>query len=475
MFVLQNLDSWTALRQEVGNESSVLEPKAVSFGNITIDFSAQKLTKNILSLLESLAASCYLREKIEALFLGEHVNFTEKKPALHPALRGKPEDEIIVNGKNIMDDILLTRRQIKAISDAIRNKCWHSSCPPIKNVINIGIGGSDLGPKFCFHALKSLQHPELNFYFISNGDEASFENVVRDLNPKETLFIVSSKSFTTEETLKNLKKAIHWIGKEDCNNHHFIAITANPAAAMKFNFQTNLRIWDWIGGRFSSCSAINLITAISIGYEAFEQLLNGAAAMDQHFLTSPTNQNLPIMLALIGVWNINFQNINNHLILPYSNELRKIVPFLQQLEMESNGKSIDFCGHFIEYNTAPIVWGGMGNEAQHSFLQCLYQGTHQVAADIFTVDIPDNHNLNYDCRNIMHYFHHGLDDEQKPYERIYQNTRFNHLTLANLSPETIGNVISLYEHKVFAQSVIWRINPFDQMSIERAKSRQKNF
>ncbi len=472
MFYLQKLEPWAELHREVGQESKTTEDKQITYANISINLSAQKISKRALSLLESLAAGCYLKDKIEAMFSGENVNITEKKPALHTALRRDETNYIMVDGHNVMADIAQTKQHIKEISNAIREKRWQKNgLPVIKNVINIGIGGSDFGPKFCFQAFKALQHPDLHFNFISNGDAASFENAVRGLKPEETLFIVSSKSFKTEETIKNLEKAIKWLGRVNCNNHQFIAITANHLEAKKYNFQTCLPIWDWIGGRFSTCSAINLITAISIGYDAFDKMLCGAQAMDKHFLSASPLDNLPIMLALIGVWNINFQNINNHLILPFSNELRKFVPYLQQLEMESNGKSIDFYGNHINYHTAPLVWGAMGNEAQHSFLQCLYQGTQKVAADIFTVNTPSNDNLNHYCHNMMEYLKNGLDDKHKPYEKIHQNTRFNHIQLSNLKPETIGQLIALYEHKVFAQSVIWNINPFDQMGIERTKAR----
>jgi len=368
-----------------------------------------------------------------------------------------------------MTDIIATRHAMQRIVEQIRTKQWSGfSGKPLTDIVNIGIGGSDLGPRFCLTALTEHTSPDFNYHFISDADPASFHQVVSKLNPETTLFIVASKSFTTPETLFNARKAMAWIGHQH-SDRHFIAVTANIALANQFGIKHVLPVWSWIGGRYSFCSAINLITAIAIGFEQFNQLLAGSNSMDEHFLTSEFSNNLPVLMALIGIWNNNFLNIHNLLLLTYARQLEQFVPHIQQLDMESNGKSIDNHGKSVNHATGPIIWGGLGNQAQHSYYQLLCQGTHKVTLDFITLNAFKNEIINDISEAKMKVLSNGINDLENPSGFIPGNVPLNHLRLNDASPFTIGALIALYEHKVYAQSVIWNINPFDQPGVESTK------
>lgn len=442
--------------------------------NIEIDFSAQLITKETVKLLIHLANECNLVPSIEALTSGDKVNTSEAKPALHTALRARPCESLFINHCNIIDNIQLTLEKVKLISNQIRALKWLGfSGKPINNVVNIGMGGSDLGPRFCNQALSKFIPKHLNFYFISDVDPESFNQVVHNLNPETTLFIISSKSFTTQETLYNMQKAKEWIRTNQLDQH-FIAITANIREAKHYGFKSILPLWDWVGGRFSLCSAISMITAIAIGFDQFSELLLGAYSMDEHFKNVPLEKNLPVLLGLFGIWNNNFLHINNLLMLIYSKKLEFFLPYLQQLEMESNGKSIDKQGNSVNYATCPIIWGGLGNQIQHSYFQLLCQGTHKITLDFLSIEQYKNELIYQMLESNSLVLTNGVDDIYSSFGFIPGNKPSNHIKLKDCSPFTLGQLVALYEHKVYTQGVIWNINSFDQPGVENAKRYQFN-
>ena len=436
---------------------------------LTLDLSRQHLTQETFDALKALAQSLQLNDNIEAMFNGEIVNYSEQRAALHTALRDPKPHERTINGENIFSSVQKSIRAMYSIATKLRTQTWladHSS--PITDIVNIGVGGSDLGPKFCTQALQKFHCDSLNFHFISDADPLAFESVVNTLRPENTLFIISSKSFTTPETLFNYQKARTWVKKNHWTSH-FIAVTANTCAAREAGFEHIVAIWPWVGGRYSVTSASNLIMAIAIGPEAFQAFLDGAHAMDCHFRKTPIEKNLPQLAALVGVWNNNFLQATQHLILSYGQPLDKLVQYVQQLEMESNGKSVDIYGNSINYSTAPVVWGGPGNQAQHSYYQLLCQGTHQIAIELVSSRENHNHMINAMCQNKTDILYHGVQNTAYPYQRIKGNVPVTRLQLDTISPYSMGALIAFYEHKVFTQSVIWRINPFDQPGVESAK------
>ncbi|KTD51809.1 glucose-6-phosphate isomerase [Legionella quinlivanii] len=479
---LTQMDSWNALKSHSTQlqSHSILDIKQslrtskASFNysacKLDIDFTNQKIIPETLGLLIELAEERELSKKVHALFNGVCVNFTENRPALHTALRQMDNKPLVINGKDIMTEIFAARAQMDEIAEKIRNGNWLGyTGKPITDIVNIGIGGSDLGPRLCISALDCWRHPDLNFHFVTSVDPYDFNYTVKSLDPETTLFLISSKSFTTRETLQNAKKAVSWLGLNALNERHFIAITANGEAARRMGFKTVLPIWDWVGGRYSLCSAINLITMIAIGYENFSQILLGAHHMDQHYLQSELSQNIPALLGLIGVWNNNFLATHNFLMLTYAQQLEHFVPYIQQLDMESNGKSTDSKGEFVNYATGPMVWGGLGNQAQHSYFQLLCQGTHQIAGDCIGVKSYNEETINHFLYEKLRILSDGIPNNQHLNKMINGNIPLNLITLDEVSPYTLGALISLYEHKIYTQSVIWDINPFDQPGVESAK------
>ena len=472
------LDLWTSLSAhahslETRNFTNIKyqkQPFNVFACNINIDYSNQCITPETLELLLALAHEAGLREKIDSMMRGDKVNVSENRPALHTALRASGDIPVLVDGKDVMHEVIQTRNTIQQISEQIRNKKWLGfTGKPITNIVNIGIGGSDLGPRFCLNAFAELASPDLTYHFISDVDPNGFKNAVATLQPENTLFIIASKSFTTQETLYNAKKAVAWIGDQDRVAKHCIAVTANIKKAHQFGIQTILPIWDWVGGRYSLCSAINLITAIALGYELFSEILSGAHSMDIHFQQADFKHNLPVIYALLGIWNNNFLHRQSLLILTYAQQLEQFVPYIQQLDMESNGKGIDNQGNKVNHSTGPLIWGGLGNQAQHSYYQLLCQGTHKVAADFITVNVFDGQLINDMCADKIRVLTSGINEQENPNGYIPGNLPLNHIRLNDCSPFTIGALISLYEHKIFTQSVIWNINPFDQPGVESAK------
>jgi len=442
---------------------------------IELDFSKQRITKQTLELLFRLAEESQVKEKIDALIRGDRVNYSENRPALHTALRLPEGASLWVEGHDVMTDIFSTRERMKIISERIRCGMWHGySNKPVTDIVNIGMGGSDLGAKLCVTALGEYVSEALNFHFISDADPDSFQHTVAALNPETTLFIVASKSFTTQETLYNARKAMKWIGHSSYFKHHFIAVTASIEKAYTFGIQEVLPIWDWVGGRYSSCSAMNLATVIAVGFKRFNEFLAGAHAMDVHFKNAPLDRNLPMLAALLGIWNNNFLNIHTVLMLIYSNRLEQLVQYVQQLDMESNGKSIDRENKIIDYATGPIIWGGLGNRAQHSYYQLLSQGTHQVAVEFIRVKALDGHLVNVFCEVKQHVLTKGVGRKEELRDYIPGNTSVMQIQVEQNSPYTLGALISFHEHKAYTQSVVWNTNSFDQPGVESAKESEKN-
>ena len=472
MVQLTQMQSWKALERQAIDlslrQNSIPSP-FLSYSNITIDYKSQHIDSRTREMLFDLAVECQLKERIEDLFSGNHVNTTEDKPALHHALRASFNTEILVENRNIIPQIKSTLELMGTISNKIRSNEWNGySGEAITDVINIGVGGSHLGPLFCLHALTDLTLSSLKYHFISDIDPHAFTRVTKALKPETTLFIVSSKSFSTAETMYNLRRAIAWINRPNDYDQHFIAITAYPERAVQLGLKHVLSIWDWVGGRYSACSAINLITCIAIGFDAFLELLRGAQSMDEHFRYAPLKENLPVNLALLGIWTNNFLNIHQLLLLTYAQNLEYFTAYIQQLDMESNGKSIDKKGEPVNYATGPIVWGGSGNHAQHSYYQLLHQGTHAIAADFISID-----NYHEFKKNECLAQKEALSKEIQVGTDVYKSRRnkasITHIRLKDTSPKTIGALIALYEHKIYIQSVIWHINAFDQPGVESSK------
>ncbi|MGL5741941.1 MAG: glucose-6-phosphate isomerase [Legionella sp.] len=478
---LTTLSAWKKLgkyAKTYDKKNTETKNYCVSSENITLDYSEQHVNSLIMDALLELANECNVHEAINSLMSGKPVNHTENRPALHNALRAPQNTIINVNGTNVINDVIRTRENLKTIATQIRNREWLGySGKPITEVVNIGIGGSMLGPFFCIHALSDLVTDQLGFHFISDIDPNSFSRTTALLNPETTLFIISSKSFTTPETLSHFQKASAWIGQKQHFNQHFIAVTANIHKAEEMGFKNILPIWDWVGGRYSLCSAINLIACIAVGFDHFSEILSGAHEMDLHFSTQNFSSNLPMLMALLGIWNINFLNINNLLVMTYSQDLQYFVPYLQQLDMESNGKSINRQGRAVNYKTGPIIWGGLGNHAQHSYYQLLCQGTHKVAADLINVRTFEGDVINKICNAHKEVLTKGGYQEENPHSYIPGEMPINLLSLADCSPRTLGSLIALYEHKIFVQGVIWNINSFDQPGVESSKEiiRQNNW
>ncbi len=481
---LTELNSWAALEKHSESlrltslhdlKKSPARDKRLKLhtDGLRVDFTNQRINETTLELLVALANERNLREKIDALIQGAKVNQSENRPALHTALRTTSEMSIWVDGHDIIPGIRTTREKMGQIAELIRHKQWFGySGQPVTDIVNIGIGGSDFGPRFCVNALANYVISDLGLHFVSDVDPYAFEKTVAKLNPANTLFIISSKSFTTKETLYNAEKAVAWVNNYQHLDKHFIAVTANVEKAKEFGIRNVLPIWDWVGGRYSLCSAINLITCIAIGYDHFNALLAGANSMDEHFYSKELPENIPAIMALVGLWNINFLHYSSLLILVYAQQLEQLVPYIQQLDMESNGKSIDNHGRSVNHATGPIVWGGLGNQAQHSYYQLLCQGTHKVAADFISTQEYNNDLINAFCDAKIRVLSEGINSPTNPNGYIPGGMPISHISLDSCSPFSFGALIALYEHKVYTQSVLWNINSFDQPGVESAK-RQK--
>lgn len=473
---------------------------SLKFNDILLDYSKNRINSSTMDLLLQLAEEAGVKEWTEKLFRGESINHTEQRAALHVALRNMGKDDFHVNGESIMPAITLERERVRKLSDAIRARTWRGyTGQAITDVVNIGIGGSDLGPVMVTEALRPYALRDIKLHFVSNLDENHIHDTLEQVRPETTLFIISSKSFTTLDTKINASTAMDWFirlsGGWQYSRQHFVAVTANAAEARRFGISENnvFNIWDWVGGRYSLWSAVGLPIAISVGMDKFEELLLGAYDMDQHFRTQPLDKNMPVIMALLGIWYNNFFNAQAHAVLPYDQHLHRLPAYLQQADMESNGKSVNRNGETTNYSTGPIVFGEIGINAQHAFYQLLHQGTKLIPADILApvVDLKTNdrhHNAlmanvfaqseslmrgktEQEAREEMH--QQGLDDDSieslLPYKVFSGNRPTNTLIFDTLDARTLGALIALYEHKIFVQGVIWNINSFDQWGVELGK------
>ncbi|MCW8945270.1 MAG: glucose-6-phosphate isomerase [Sedimenticola sp.] len=467
---------------------------------LLFDYSKNIINSKTLDLLTSLADRRGLATKIQQMFSGEPINFTEQRPALHIALRNRTDYPIAVNGKDVMPDVDRVLQQMRIFTEAVRSGEWLGySGKRITDVVNIGIGGSHLGPMMVTKALKPYHHPDLGFHFVSNIDGTHLTETLKKLNPETTLFIVSSKSFTTQETLSNAHAARRWLlsGIKDGGQvaRHFVAVSANSkkVAAFGINPDNMFSIWDWVGGRYSVWSAIGLPIAIAIGMDQFVEFLNGAREMDQHFRTADFSQNMPVIMAMLGVWYNNFASINNHAIMPYDQYLRLLPDYLQQTDMESNGKGKHANGDDVTISTGPIIWGSVGADAQHAYFQLFHQGRQSTTCD-FIVPVRSHNELGDHHQKLLanclaqteallmgrsaHQVQHEMrlagypGDEIKrllPHRTFSGNRPSNTILMEQITPATLGSLIALYEHKIFVQGVIWGINSFDQWGVELGK------
>jgi glucose-6-phosphate isomerase len=472
---------------------------SVSFDALLFDYSKNLITDDTLRLLIDLAEASGVREAIDAMFRGERVNWTEGRPVLHVALRNRGGDPLLVNGDDVMPKVAAVLEQMSAFSQRVRSGIWTGATGrPITTVVNIGIGGSDLGPAMITEALGAYRDgPDVRF--VSNVDASDFVETTKDLNPETTLFIVASKTFTTQETMTNAATARSWIvdslGDPSSVARHFVALSTNRDAVVDFGIDTNniFEFWDWVGGRYSSWSAIGLSIAVAVGFDRFVEMLDGGRAMDGHFRETPFESNIPVLMALLGVWYNNFFGCCSHAIVPYDQYLHRFPAYLQQLDMESNGKSIDRDGRRVGYQTGPIIWGEPGTNGQHAFFQLLHQGTKPVPCDFIGCldpanDVDDHHaklmaNLFAQSEALMrgrtaaessaelqrHGFAGVALEALLPHRVFDGNRPSNTILLDRLSPRSLGMLIAAYEHKIFVQGIIWRINSFDQWGVELGK------
>jgi glucose-6-phosphate isomerase len=469
------------------------ERLAVEAVGISLDYSKNRVTDETLKLLVQLAEESGLRSRIDAMFRGEKINVTENRAVLHVALRAPKGSSIKVDGQNVVPQVHAVLDRMADFAERIRSGDWKGHTGQrICNVINIGIGGSDLGPVMAYEALKHYSDRTLTFRFVSNVDGTDFAEAVRDLDPAETLFIVSSKTFTTLETMTNAHSARAWSlaglgGDEKSIARHFVAVSTNAAEVAKFGIDTAnmFGFWDWVGGRYSMDSAIGLSTMVAIGEENFRALLDGFHQMDEHFRTAPFERNLPVLMGLLGVWYSDFFRAETVAVLPYEQYLKRFPAYLQQLTMESNGKHVTLEGAEVDYPTGPIYWGEPGTNGQHSFYQLIHQGTRLIPCDFIAFTKPLNalgrhHDIlmaNVFAQTEALAF--GKTPEQVKAEgtpewlvphRVFEGNRPSNTILAErLTPEALGKLVALYEHMVFTEGVVWQINSFDQWGVELGK------
>jgi len=487
------------LRDLFQSDPKRFEKFSIENGDILFDYSKNRIDEKTLALLTQLAHECKLKEAIRSMFSGELINETENRAVLHTALRSQNEDPIAVNGKNIKPEIKKVFMQMKSFCNTILSGDWKGyTGKKITDVVNIGIGGSDLGPVMVTEALKAYK-THLNIHFVSNVDGTQIVETLKELNFETTLFLVASKTFTTQETMANAFSAKDWFlkngGKEEDVSKHFAAISTNTDAVQAFGInQKNMFIfWDWVGGRYSLWSAIGLSIALGIGFENFEELLKGAEAADIHFQETEFEENIPVIMALLGIWYNNFFDAESHAILPYDQYMHRFPAYFQQGDMESNGKNINRNGNIVDYQTGPIIWGEPGTNGQHAFYQLIHQGTKLIPCDFIAPSqshnpLGNHHNLllsNFFAQTealmngktedevIKELQESGkTEDEIKdlaPYKVFDGNRPTNSFLIKEISPYTLGSLIAYYEHKIFVQGVIWNIFSFDQWGVELGK------
>ena len=480
------------LRQLFADDPKRGEDFTAEAAGLYLDYSKNRITGESLRRLLALVEECGLRAHIEAMFRGDKINVTEKRAVLHVALRTPKGERIVVDGIDVVPEVHAVLERMAAFSEQIRSGQWHGHTgKPIRNVINIGLGGSDLGPVMAYEALRHYSQRNLNFRFVSNVDGTDFAEATRDLEPEETLFIISSKTFTTLETMTNAHTARAWclrkLGDEQAVAKHFVAVSTNAEGVSKFGIRAAnmFGFWDWVGGRYSMDSAIGLSTMIAIGPENFRAMLAGFHAMDEHFRTAPFERNLPVLMGLLTIWYNNFFDAQTVAVLPYDQYLKHFPAYLQQLTMESNGKHVALDGALVDYQTSPIYWGERGVNGQHSFYQLIHQGTKLIPCDFigFCRSLnPLGHQHDLLMANLFAQTEalafgktadevkaEGTPDWLVPH-RVFEGNRPTNTILAErLTPEILGALVALYEHSVFTQGVIWNIDSFDQWGVELGK------
>lgn len=474
---------------------------SIKFDDLLFDYSKNRINETTIKLLVDLACAANLKDKINAMFNGERINTTEGRAVLHTALRNRSNRAIRVDGADVMPGVNSVLEKMRRFSDSVRSSKWKGyTGKPITDVINIGIGGSDLGPKMVCRALQPYSSPVLRSRFVANVDGADLAEVLNEIDQETSLFLIASKTFTTQETMMNAQSARDWFlsKAEDPQAiaKHFVAISTNKKLACEFGIDEDniFEFWDWVGGRYSLWSAIGLSIAISIGMERFIELLEGAHRIDEHFRCAPFEENIPVIMGLLGIWYNNFFHAESQAILPYDQNLQYFPAYLQQCDMESNGKSIDQSGKAVNYQTGPVIWGEPGTNGQHAFYQLIHQGTKLIPCD-FIAACDSHYSVMADHHEILlsNFFAQSealmrgksaqqVRDEVSPsdfpnsnYQQIVASKVFegnkpsNSLLFNKLTPRALGSLIALYEHKIFIQGVIWNINSFDQMGVELGK------
>ena len=491
--------TWQTLHALAGTNSTLTELFAqdderantfhLSAPYMVMDYAKACLDKTVLDTLINLANECNLSQKINDLMSGKQVNDSENRPALHTALRLPKGESLIVDGTDVSAQVEASLDKCESIAHRIRTGVWRGySGKAITDVVSIGVGGSDLGPLMAVDALAEYKDTAIRVHFVSNMDGTHLQNLLGKLSAETTVFIVASKSFGTVDTLSNASTALAWLttftAKDVALRRHFIGVSANPARMSEWGIHTDnqLIFWEWVGGRFSMWSAISLSVAIAVGMDNFKRLLNGAYQMDCHFKSAPFAKNAPVIMGLLAVWNATFLGINGHTVLPYDGRLKFLPSYLTQLEMESNGKSVTKDGQTVDYATCPILWGEVGSNAQHAFYQLLHQGTQRVSCDFIACvsrydddsELAHQHRLALsNClaqSRVLAFGNDALPDlASSPNHRYRGNQPSTTILLDALTPESLGSLIALYEHKVYVASVLWGINPFDQWGVEMGK------
>ncbi|MBO6661523.1 MAG: glucose-6-phosphate isomerase [Roseivirga sp.] len=476
------------------------EKYSLRFNDTLVDYSKNIITEETIELLFKLATECGVKEAVKAMFSGEKINQTEDRSVLHIALRNMGIEPIMVDGEDVMPDVKAALAKMKTFADKVTAGNWKGySGKSIKYIVNIGIGGSDLGPVMVTEALKSYATFGIKPYFVSNVDGTHLSEVLKEVNAEETLFMIASKTFTTQETMTNAHSAKDWFlangGTEADVAKHFVALSTNAEAVAAFGIDTAnmFEFWDWVGGRYSLWSSIGLSIACTIGYNNFEELLTGAYEMDQHFLNTPLEENIPVVLALIGLWYGNFFGSESEAILPYDQYMHRFAAYFQQGNMESNGKYVDRNGNTVQYQTGPIVWGEPGTNGQHAFYQLIHQGTKLIPCDFLAPAISQNPLGDHHPKLLSNFFAQtealmngktkeeveaelkaqGKSDEEiaelAPFKVFEGNKPTNSILFKKLTPKVLGSLVAMYEHKIFTQGVIWNIFSFDQWGVELGK------
>ncbi len=489
------------MRDLFADDPRRFEKYSITFDDILLDYSKNRITDETLAMLLDLARQAEVKDAISRMYNGDRINNTEDRAVLHVALRNRSNRPILVDGKDVMPQVNAVLAQMKSFSDAVRNGEWRGyTGKPITDIVNIGIGGSDLGPVMVSEALKPYARRGLRPHFVSNIDGTDIVETLKRVDPETTLFIVASKTFTTQETITNARSARSWLinaaGSDSVIAKHFVALSTNTAEVAAFGIDTRnmFEFWDWVGGRYSLWGAIGLSIAITIGMDRFEELLSGAHDMDQHFADAPYEKNIPVILGLLGIWYNNFFNAQTHAILPYDQYLHRFPAYFQQGDMESNGKSVTRDGQRIDdYSTGPVIWGEPGTNGQHAFYQLIHQGTKLVPAD-FLVPVESQNPIGEHHQILLSNFFaqtkalmkgkteqearaeleaDGLQGEALekllPHKVFTGNRPTNSIMFRKLTPRTLGRLIAMYEHKIFVQGIVWNINSFDQWGVELGK------